>query len=195
MTSLFAVPGETIPLTVTLEDGDASQFPQARVYNEAGTQVGSSVNLTHVFGGTYLTTFTVPSSPAGGQKYTANITVYSDAGHTIVSTTYGRTELLINADAAFLVRDVSLSAPAVVAGSLGEGILGALNAKVAYRLDVLTRDANGFATTARLRIFPSQALAAASTPGATGEGEIITVPLTGTPDGTFVTLPTTVVGG
>jgi len=94
------------------------------------------------------------------------------------------------------VRDVNLAAAA--SGSLGEGIIVAKNSKLAYRVDNYDRDTNtGFAKTARIRIFASQAAASASTSGAADgvDGELEKATLTGTPHGTFVVLPIDIVTG
>lgn len=94
------------------------------------------------------------------------------------------------------VRDVNLAAAA--SGSLGEGIIVAKNSKLAYRIDNYDRDNDtGFAKSARIRIFASQAAAAASTAGNPDgdDNELEKATLTGTPHGTFVVLPIDIVTG
>ena len=93
------------------------------------------------------------------------------------------------------VRDVTLTGSA--ASSIGEALLllRGTSAFDAFRLDNQVYDANGFLTSARLRIFPDSATAAASTQGGVGaEGAIRTVTLTGSPDGTFPQLPDDLLG-
>ncbi len=98
------------------------------------------------------------------------------------------------------VRDISLTGATV--GTLGGAALVSQNSRMAYRLDggagvpAVQRDANGFITSARLRIFASLADATASTAGAAGtESALITSTISGTPDGTFPTVPQTMIVG
>ena len=83
-----------------------------------------------------------------------------------------------------------------VAGSFGQAIkiLMGISAKSNMRFDNAVYDSNGFMTSARIRVFANSTDATNSTPGGTGENEIFTLQLTGTPDGTFVCTPSTVLG-
>jgi len=74
-------------------------------------------------------------------------------------------------------------------------LLRGLACKSTVLIDNHAYDANGFLLSARVRVFPTEALAAAATPGATSsEGEIYTTTLTGTPSSLFPTRPATVRG-
>jgi len=71
--------------------------------------------------------------------------------------------------------------PHIGPGSAGQALLMALgNAGGQVRDDALTYDANDRPLTLRRRIFPDAATANASTPGATGEGELVTVTISAT---------------
>ena len=79
--------GANIPLQLQLFDGLTNQYPRARVYNSAFTEIsGSPFNLTHLAGGLYLNTTSIVA-PADG-IYTAIYTVYSNSGHTTVNKAY-----------------------------------------------------------------------------------------------------------
>lgn len=184
--TILANVGETVPITLVLEDGNTAQFPQAEIYDEAGSATPTTVNLTHVANGYYRGTYAVTTA----EKQTIVFVVYSDAGHTTESSVYSRTTDI-------LVSDAIWDAPrAGVAGSFGEALQALLGiaGKANVRMDNFTYDVNGFLTSTRMRVFSSSAAASASTDGGTGEGEILTVNLTGVVDGTFNTLPGTVLG-
>ncbi len=142
--------GDPLPLSLTLLDGDTGMFPQAHVYDSAGSSVaGSPFDLTHVALGRYTNTAFTPTAE---DIYTALFITYTNAGHTSESAVHGRVEESYDVKAIEeFVRD-----------------------------DALTFDANNKLLTARRRIFPTAALANASTPGGTGEGEISTFDVTAT---------------
>lgn len=149
------VVGQALLLELSLSDGSAAKYPRARIYDATGA-LQTTVDLTHVSGGLYRGSWAVPVL---GQ-YVAHYTVYADAPHTVVDATYDRVldHLLIRA----LDQDTVFQK---VLGHLGENV----------RDDVLTYDVNNRPLTFRRRIFASKAAALASTPGGTGEGEIVTV--------------------
>ena len=72
-------PGQTIPLTFTMPDGDGAKFPRVRVYDfPANTEAtGSPVSLAHVVNGLYVGSFAVPAT---GVFFTVNKQVFDDAG-------------------------------------------------------------------------------------------------------------------
>lgn len=77
------------------------------------------------------------------------------------------------------------------------GLIDAIHAiatKERVLIDNITYDANGLATSQRIRLFATTAQAAAATSGGTGEGETLTIVVTASPDGVFPQLPTTVRG-
>lgn len=91
-------------------------------------------------------------------------------------------------------RDIAITGSAV--GSLGEAVqvIHGISGKSNMRIDNTVYDVNGFLTSCRLRVFPDSATTTASTDGGITEGEIFTITLAGTPDGTFPVLPATVRG-
>lgn len=97
-------------------------------------------------------------------------------------------------DIARRVRDVPLAAASV--GSLGEAlaVVEAVVGKQRLLIDEFAYNADGFATTCRIRVFGSEADAAAATPGGSGEGEIRTATITGVPAAGFPVLPRSVRG-
>lgn len=88
--SLHVPFGSPLPLTVSLPDGDAAMFPQARVFNlDTGLEVaGSPFSLAHVANGRYTSVAFTPSN--ANARYEAHYLIYSDAGHTTFSGKYGR---------------------------------------------------------------------------------------------------------
>lgn len=86
------------------------------------------------------------------------------------------------------VRDTTLAGAA--AGSVGAmlTLLGAISAFSNVRIDNILYNAQGFMTSARIRVFANAADATA------GQNEIETVNITGTPHGGFPTLPSLVIG-
>lgn len=85
---MLAYLGETVPIYLTLSDGASDQFPQAKIYDSSGVQVGSTLNLTYVAGspGLYRTSWTTPTLGMFEVVYT----VFSDSGHTTISSFYDR---------------------------------------------------------------------------------------------------------
>ena len=74
-------------------------------------------------------------------------------------------------------------------------VLRGMAAKSTVLIDNHIYDANGFLLSARVRVFPTEALTAAATPGATvPEGEIYTTTISGVPDGVYSTKPASVRG-
>ncbi len=184
--TILANVGETVPITLVLEDGNTAQFPQAEIYDEAGGATPTTVSLTHVANGYYRGTYSVTSA----EKQTIVFIVYSDAGHTTESSVYTRSTDVLISDAIWDAQRAGVS------GSFGEAVQALLGiaGKSNVRMDLFVYDANGFLTSARMRVFANSTAASASTAGGSGEGEILTVNLTGVVDGTFNTLPSTVLG-
>jgi hypothetical protein len=194
-----ALPGESIPLTLTLETGLATLFPRAQLLDPVGAAVGAPVALTPVAGqdGTYIASITLPST-AG--HYTVRYNVYTDAGFTSLSTLDLPTEeTIVLADVATDVWRV-LRNVTVPSGSYGEAMkaLLGISGKANYRIDKMTYAPNRFLQNAKLRVFPDEATATASTSRASGnndlEGAIIEVDLSGVADILHQTLPSTVLG-
>lgn len=149
------VVGSPLLLEVALADGVETRFPRARIYDAAGVfQI--DVDLTHTADGFYQGLWT--AGPAA--QYVAHYTVFSDAPRTVVDPSYDR--VLDHIQIRALDQDFSFQK---LLGHLGENM----------RDDVLTYDINSRPLTMRRRIFATKAAALASTPGSTGEGEILTI--------------------
>lgn len=155
--------GQALILELSLVDRSATKFPRARVFNAAGSLVAGPFSLTAVAGaaGLYKATWT----PGAAGYFVAFFDVFDDAGFTIPAPYDVASEpVRIHA----LQQDLSFQK---LLGHSGENV----------RDDVLAYDGlTNRPLTFRRRIFPDAATAAASTPGGTGEGEILTVTGTAT---------------
>lgn len=82
-------PGANVLLPLSLADGAGGFFPQAEVYDSAGTAIaGSPFDLTHVARGLYQALF---AAPVAGD-YSVVYVVYSDAGHLTLAAQYARAD-------------------------------------------------------------------------------------------------------
>ena len=77
--------GDNIPIVLQISDGNIGVFPQAVITDDSGVVLGT-VSLTHVANGLYQTTFIMTNDTYINSTYI----VYTDALHTIESTTYQR---------------------------------------------------------------------------------------------------------
>ena len=195
---LTAGPSSSIGVSLTLEDGNTGQYPNVQLIDSTGALIGSPVDLDHAHDGTYVGV--IPALPATLGYYHLHFAVWADVSRTISSSVYSRDNeiLLIQTQANDIAAAVWEEALAdhIAAGTMGQAmsVLLGISAKSNMRFDNAVYDSNGFMTSARMRVFPDSATASASTQGGTGEGEIFTLQLTGTPDGTFVCTPTGVLG-
>ena len=82
----FFTPSTAVVLSLQLDDGVTSQYPQAVVRVAATGFVEATVNLVHVGSGLYTASW----SPATNGPYQVAYTVYNDAAHTTPNTDYGR---------------------------------------------------------------------------------------------------------
>lgn len=83
--------GDTIPLTLQLDDGDGSLFPRAYVFEPDGTSF-AVVDLAHVAQGYYDDVSL--AFPSGVQFLAATFVVYEDVGHTVEAIAHGRNQSL-----------------------------------------------------------------------------------------------------
>lgn len=193
--TLYAAPGSTVRLSMTLDDyASSGVYPRARVYNEASGLLIATVDLSHVAFGRWESTYALPAAPGG--SYIVHYAVYSDAGHTVLSTRYAGDQDRILSNFQMIWNE--LRANSGVAGSYGQAIkvmLG-ITAKANMRIDKTTYDANGFLETARIRIFETAAAATSATVDALDgvDGEIWRVDLAGVADLTHLILPDNVLG-
>ena len=172
---ILGVVSQPVLLTLVLADEAAGFFPQVTVYDDTGAIDTGPIDMSDRGGGLYQATITA-SATAG--DFSAVFLTYQDALHTTRSEHEAATEQLRIEDwqaVTDAVLDESLSAH-LGAGSVGEALLAAFgDAGGHVRDDALTYDGNSRPLTLRRRIFASAAAAAASTPGSTGEGEIMTI--------------------
>lgn len=151
------VVGKSLLFELALTDGNASVFPLLSIYREDGTfQTSIAMVLVPGTAGLYRALWISPFAA----QYAAHFEVFTDAGHTTGADGFDRVpeHVIIRA----LEQDDAFTR---VLGHLGENV----------RDDVLTYDLNNRPTAFRRRIFPDAATTAASTPGSTGEGEILTI--------------------
>ena len=74
-------PGDTISLSVSIDDGTTTLYPQSKLYDVDGNLI-DTVNLTHLADGYYQGSYT----PNGNYKHlTAHYRIYTDSGHTVLS--------------------------------------------------------------------------------------------------------------
>jgi hypothetical protein len=190
-----AAPGQTVTLSLTLEDGTAAGvFPQATVYNPAGAPLGT-VDLTHAAKGRWTGPFALPATTPGG-IHKVHYAVYLDAAHTLLDPLHGADEEEFNTD--FRAIFDELRANSGGAGSYGQAlkVLLGITGKANMRIDKTVYDVNGFLTSARIRIFETSALASAATVDAADgvDGELARVDLTGVADLIHLALPDNVLG-
>ena len=191
-------PGESVALELTLQSRTTGLFPVANVRNSVGAAIAGPFSLAAVggFPGRYLYTYTAPATPGA---YVVFYDVYTDVGHTTLSTRDGpaEDELIVRelADIPGQVWNADV-ADFNIAGSFGQLVRTAAQVagKSNYRIDNFVYNVNGFLTSCRIRTFPNAATASASTAGGSGEGELDSITVTGSPNGTYTALPTTVLG-
>lgn len=83
--SVPATVGTAVPITMILEDGNESQYPQAEIYN-GGSFPLSVLNLVHKGRGRYEATWTPPIPGV----FCAVFIVYADSEHTVENINYTR---------------------------------------------------------------------------------------------------------
>lgn len=146
--SVPATVGTPIPITMILEDGNESQFPQAEIYN-GGTFPLTVLNLANKGRGRYESTWTPPIAGV----FCAIFIVYSDSGHTIENISYTREIEQIFATASSV--DDLAAKIARILGLVHENAF----------IDNTVFDAFSQLTTCRIRIFDSKDHAALATDG------------------------------
>ena len=82
-----------ITFGLTLAQGEINLYPQVKIY-DSNDNLDATVNLSHVADGFYNGTWT----PNTSEYHYGNAIVYTDAGHTVESTTYGRRGCIIKID-------------------------------------------------------------------------------------------------
>lgn len=102
--------GDSLILSLILEDGVTNKFPRAYAYDASGSAIsGSPVDLAHVANGLYRdTSLLMPNT----QAVSCVFKVFSDSGHTTLDASYSQ-EL-----DTFFREDPSLTIGTVVSGSL-----------------------------------------------------------------------------
>ena len=199
MSTILVAPSGTAVVSLTLQNRDSTLHPRAQAISGAGALVGSPVDLSHSHQGTYVATL---SAPGTSGVYSVNYLVYRGPGATGgLATQHGASEDLMVVGE-FEASDVWSQdrTAAMPSGSFGEAaklVLGTTG-KTNFRIDKTVYTVNGFLQTAKLRIFETRTLAAASTSRALAnndlEGATYEVDLGGIVDVTHQTLPSTVLG-
>lgn len=147
--ALPATVGVPVPIVMTLEDGNESQYPQVEIYAPGALTPTAVVDLPHKVKGRYEANWTPPTADV----WTAHFFIYADAGHTVENITYTRaieqvvaTESDIDDLAAKIIRALGL---------LHENAF----------IDNTVHDAYGNLVAARIRLFDSKANVEAATDG------------------------------
>lgn len=114
--------GETVRLSVLLEDGESTRYPQAYIY-QSGVKI-NTIDLPHVENGLYEQTWVPPDS----DQFNVIYQVYIDPSHTLQDNAYGvgleqwkALDLMTNP----IVNDVltaKIADYSAVSGSLAEAI-------------------------------------------------------------------------
>lgn len=89
--------GDPIPIALQLEDGNATQFPQASLYLPDETLL-ATLDLTHVADGYYNNLS--QAYPTSTEFIDVAYVIYEDAGHTVESTQYTRAQDVFSIDEA-----------------------------------------------------------------------------------------------
>ncbi len=82
-----------ITFGLTLAQGEINQYPQVKIY-DAHENLDATVNLSHVADGFYNGVWT----PNTSEWHYGNAIIYTDAGHSVESTVYGRRGVVIKID-------------------------------------------------------------------------------------------------
>lgn len=77
--------GKSIPIVLQIADGATDQYPQAEIRDDTNTLL-TTLDLSHVASGMYRAAYVMPNE----NFIVATYIVYTDAGHTTVSTDYQR---------------------------------------------------------------------------------------------------------
>ncbi len=85
--------GQALMLSVKITGGEINLFPQMKIYDTADA-LTTTLNYTHVAEGLYKVAWT----PLVTGYYHGSLTVYTDAPHTIESTTYAESGCLLKID-------------------------------------------------------------------------------------------------
>lgn len=169
--------GNPLLLELVLTDRESGLFPRAKIIDPSGAQVAPVMDMTEspAWPGLYQAEWPNPSS-AG--HFSIVFEVWQDAGHTVAADYEAAVQhvLIVDPQAAVdNILDGSLAGH-TIPGSVGEALkIAFADGGGAVRDDALSYDGNDRPVVLRRRIFPDAATAAASTPGGTGEGEIITI--------------------
>jgi len=172
------IAGAPLLLALRTVDRASGLYPRVSIVDAAGVVIAGPFAMTEAVGspGLYLATWPAPTLGA----VAAVFDVFTDAFFTVLSDYDAASES---------VRIVAHALDETLAGHLTSGTVGEAlalafaNGGGHVRDDALVFDVNDRPTSMRRRVFANAAAAAASTPGGTGEGEIMTI----TVDATHVT--------
>lgn len=174
-------PNVPILLSLQLDDGRRGKYPRVKIMDTDGVQVGSPIELNEsiAFDGLYQGLWTTQS--AG--DFTAGYEVFDDEDHLVLSDYILAAEnIRVRLNAVDLTSNaVSAIWDEVLSGHLSDGSAGRSlfasggMAGLHVRDDAINYDSNDRPTKVRRRWFATSEAAQASTPGGTGEGEVLTV--------------------
>ncbi len=149
--SITAVKDVATVLSLLLDDGDATKFPQGFVFDSGGSQVRAAQDLVHVSLGLYTKAFTFTTIDDFDVVYE----IFNEVGHTTESVLHPRVQerwqVTLSLEAQ--VWD-ALVASHVATGSFGEAVrlMRALGQEH-YMLDKTTYDSQGLMLSGRVRVF------------------------------------------
>ena len=94
--TILADIGESVALSLVLDDGAIDQFPQVRVFRETGSTPIATISLDHVADGMYRTV--TPFTPTTAEKFTLVFIVFTDVARTIESSAFSRSTDTLTTD-------------------------------------------------------------------------------------------------
>jgi hypothetical protein len=99
------VVGDSVPLSLQLDDGAAGLYPRAIIYLSGGVVPVTTANLVDLGSGRYESSWVATTVGV----YTITYVVYSDAGHTTVDASYSRECEVLEVVATSIESDTSLA--------------------------------------------------------------------------------------
>jgi len=146
--------GETARLALVLENGDAAQFPQAKVYQPTVASPIATLNLSHTAEGLYESSYV----PLAVGVLNIVYTVFSDAPRTVLNTNFSK-------ELDQILTQAASNIPSLINDLIDKIIrlLGLTHENAV--IDNTTYDDCCQMTASRLRIFDSAANASAATDG------------------------------
>ncbi len=140
--------GDNILIPLQLSFGETNQYPQVLIYDSAGTLLSTN-NMTHKATGFYYYDYT----PASADYYTLIFKVWTDAGHSVLSTTYG-----LLSDTLEVINNLETKID-TIDGIVDNILLKVINtlglSQQNYRISSPVYDANNNLTSCTIKIYPT----------------------------------------